>query len=256
MAQGKRTGFERRRDRRPDCVFCRIVAGEAPVSKVFEDARTLAFMDVNPVRRGHVLVIPKAHRAQVWDMRDSIRRRVPASAQPRAGTRPGDAGRCGGRVEPERSRWRPDGVSRALSPDPHPSQAPAAPAQRPPRHLRLHARDRDSRAASPYRLPHTRGCRGLECASREGQAGLRRATAQEGSYGPGVLNRPALTGRRGGSGTPGPRGSSPRAAPDAAHGRRPSPPREWPAAAAERTRPRRLAAPADRPRPRSTAWGR
>jgi histidine triad (HIT) family protein len=52
-------------------VFCRIVAGEAPASKVFEDARVLAFMDVNPVRRGHVLVIPKAHRAQVWDMRDA-----------------------------------------------------------------------------------------------------------------------------------------------------------------------------------------
>ncbi len=82
MAQSKRTGLERRRDRRPDCVFCRIVAGEAPVSKVFEDARTLAFMDVNPVRRGHVLVIPKAHRAQVWDMRDAefaaVYRRLPS----------------------------------------------------------------------------------------------------------------------------------------------------------------------------------
>jgi histidine triad (HIT) family protein len=69
------------RDRRPDCVFCRIVAGEAPVSKVFEDARVLAFMDVNPVRRGHVLVIPKAHRAQIWEMGDaefaSVYRRLP-----------------------------------------------------------------------------------------------------------------------------------------------------------------------------------
>ena len=71
MAQARKTRLERTRDRRPDCVFCRIVAGEAPVSKVFEDARTLAFMDVNPVRRGHVLVIPKAHKAQVWDMRDA-----------------------------------------------------------------------------------------------------------------------------------------------------------------------------------------
>ena len=71
MAQARKTRLERTRDRRPDCVFCRIVAGEAPVSKVFEDARTLAFMDVNPVRRGHVLVIPKAHKAQVWEMRDT-----------------------------------------------------------------------------------------------------------------------------------------------------------------------------------------
>jgi histidine triad (HIT) family protein len=63
-------------------VFCRIVAGEAAVSKVFEDARTLAFMDVNPVRPGHVLVVPKAHRAQVWDLRDAefaaVYRRLPS----------------------------------------------------------------------------------------------------------------------------------------------------------------------------------
>jgi histidine triad (HIT) family protein len=82
VAQAKKTRLDRTRDRRPDCVFCRIVAGEAPVSKVFEDARTLAFMDVNPVRRGHVLVIPKAHRAQVWDMRDAefaaVYRRLPS----------------------------------------------------------------------------------------------------------------------------------------------------------------------------------
>jgi len=70
VAQARKTRLERTADQRarPDCVFCRIVAGEAPVSKVFEDARTLAFMDVNPVRRGHVLVIPKAHKAQVWGM--------------------------------------------------------------------------------------------------------------------------------------------------------------------------------------------
>ena len=51
-----------------DCVFCRIVAGEAPASKVLENGRALAFMDVNPVRPGHLLLIPKAHRAQTWDM--------------------------------------------------------------------------------------------------------------------------------------------------------------------------------------------
>ena len=57
--------------RRPDCVFCRIVAGKAPASRVFEGSRILAFIDINPVRRGYVLVIPKAHRAQIWDMPDS-----------------------------------------------------------------------------------------------------------------------------------------------------------------------------------------
>jgi hypothetical protein len=46
VAQVRRSRLERTRDRRPDCVFCRIAAGEALVSKVFEDARTVAFMDV------------------------------------------------------------------------------------------------------------------------------------------------------------------------------------------------------------------
>jgi histidine triad (HIT) family protein len=58
-------------DRRPDCIFCRIVAGQAPASPVFDDEDVLAFMDLNPVRPGHVLVIPKAHRAQLWEMRDA-----------------------------------------------------------------------------------------------------------------------------------------------------------------------------------------
>jgi histidine triad (HIT) family protein len=65
------TGRGRRRDSRRDCVFCRIAAGQARGSTVFENGRVLAFMDTSPVRRGHVLVIPKAHRAQIWDMADA-----------------------------------------------------------------------------------------------------------------------------------------------------------------------------------------
>jgi len=49
---------------------------------VFEDARTLAFMDINPVRPGHVLVIPKAHRPQIWHLGDAefsaVYRRLPS----------------------------------------------------------------------------------------------------------------------------------------------------------------------------------
>lgn len=56
------------RRRRSGCEFCAIAAGRAPASRVYEDARALAFLDLNPVRRGHLLVIPKAHRAQVWEM--------------------------------------------------------------------------------------------------------------------------------------------------------------------------------------------
>ena len=44
-----------------NCIFCRIVAGELPAVKVYEDADTLAFMDIGPIIKGHTLVIPKQH---------------------------------------------------------------------------------------------------------------------------------------------------------------------------------------------------
>ncbi len=43
------------------CVFCKIVAGELPAVKVFENERILAFMDIGPIVKGHTLVIPKPH---------------------------------------------------------------------------------------------------------------------------------------------------------------------------------------------------
>jgi histidine triad (HIT) family protein len=52
----------------PNCIFCKIVAGEIPCFKLFEDGETLAFMDINPVHDGHCLVIPKAHYAMVFDL--------------------------------------------------------------------------------------------------------------------------------------------------------------------------------------------
>ena len=47
--------------RDPDCIFCKIVAGELPATKVDEDERTIAFMDISPATRGHALVIPREH---------------------------------------------------------------------------------------------------------------------------------------------------------------------------------------------------
>jgi histidine triad (HIT) family protein len=52
----------------PDCIFCKIVAGEVPATKVDEDERTLAFMDINPGSRGHALVIPKAHAKDLTEI--------------------------------------------------------------------------------------------------------------------------------------------------------------------------------------------
>jgi histidine triad (HIT) family protein len=45
----------------PDCLFCKIVAGDVPATRVYEDERTIAFMDINPATRGHLLVVPRAH---------------------------------------------------------------------------------------------------------------------------------------------------------------------------------------------------
>jgi len=45
----------------PDCLFCKIAAGELPTTRVAEDERTITFMDINPATRGHVLVIPREH---------------------------------------------------------------------------------------------------------------------------------------------------------------------------------------------------
>jgi histidine triad (HIT) family protein len=45
----------------PDCLFCKIVAGELPATVIESDERTLAFMDINPATRGHALVVPRDH---------------------------------------------------------------------------------------------------------------------------------------------------------------------------------------------------
>ncbi|HEL9633706.1 TPA: HIT family protein [Streptococcus suis] len=51
-----------------DCIFCKIVAGEIPASKVYEDDQVLAFLDITQVTKGHTLVIPKKHYRNVLDM--------------------------------------------------------------------------------------------------------------------------------------------------------------------------------------------
>ncbi|MBX0322590.1 HIT family protein [Halomicroarcula sp. F13] len=55
-------------DKVDDCIFCQIVAGDIPSRTVYEDDTVLAFLDANPLARGHTLVIPKAHHERVGDM--------------------------------------------------------------------------------------------------------------------------------------------------------------------------------------------
>lgn len=52
----------------PDCIFCKIVAGELPARIVDEDERTIAFMDIAPATRGHALVIPRAHATDLIEV--------------------------------------------------------------------------------------------------------------------------------------------------------------------------------------------
>ena len=51
-----------------DCIFCRIVRGEIPCFKVYEDERVLAFEDINPISEGHTLIIPKNHAENLWEI--------------------------------------------------------------------------------------------------------------------------------------------------------------------------------------------
>ena len=55
-----------------DCVFCKIIDGVIPCYKVHEDAQTLAFLDINPVTEGHLLVIPKQHCVNLFDAPDDV----------------------------------------------------------------------------------------------------------------------------------------------------------------------------------------
>lgn len=53
-----------------DCIFCKIIRGEIPAHKVYEDEKFVAFLDIHPQSPGHVQVIPRAHVRWVWDVPD------------------------------------------------------------------------------------------------------------------------------------------------------------------------------------------
>lgn len=59
-----------------DCIFCKIISGEGPCWKVYEDDLVIAFFDVNPAAEGHVLVAPKKHFQDIFDIEDEYVKRV------------------------------------------------------------------------------------------------------------------------------------------------------------------------------------
>ena len=70
----------------PDCIFCKIIVGDLPSTIVDEDERTLAFMDIAPATRGHALIVPRAHSADLLSV-DSDDLRAVAGASQRLATR-------------------------------------------------------------------------------------------------------------------------------------------------------------------------
>ena len=64
-----------------NCIFCKIVAATAPATKVFEDAHSLAFMDINPSHEGHTLVISKQHFTNILEIETATLTAVTASVQ-------------------------------------------------------------------------------------------------------------------------------------------------------------------------------
>jgi histidine triad (HIT) family protein len=69
----------------PDCIFCKIVAGELPATIVEEDELTVSFMDINPATRGHALVIPRRHTRDLLSVEAEDLRATTVAAQRLAG---------------------------------------------------------------------------------------------------------------------------------------------------------------------------
>jgi histidine triad (HIT) family protein len=67
--------------RNPSCVFCRIIGGDEMVSVIYEDEEVIAFLDVQPLHRGHVLVVPKRHYKNLFYVPERLAARTFATAR-------------------------------------------------------------------------------------------------------------------------------------------------------------------------------
>ena len=69
----------------PDCIFCKILAGDIPATIVDEDERTISFMDIAPATRGHALVIPRTHATDLLSVAEEDLRAVAVACKRLAG---------------------------------------------------------------------------------------------------------------------------------------------------------------------------
>lgn len=58
------------------CIFCDIAAGRSPASVIYDDNDVMAILDINPVQRGHSLVIPRKHYVDIWDIDSEVLHKV------------------------------------------------------------------------------------------------------------------------------------------------------------------------------------
>ena len=59
-----------------DCLFCKIIEGNIPSSKVYEDDKVLVFLDINPNTNGHMLIVPKEHVVTVLDVSEELAKHI------------------------------------------------------------------------------------------------------------------------------------------------------------------------------------
>ncbi|WP_449539311.1 HIT family protein [Ferdinandcohnia sp. Marseille-Q9671] len=59
-----------------DCIFCKIISGDIPSAKVFENEHVYAFLDISQVSKGHTLVIPKVHKENVFELTSEIAQNI------------------------------------------------------------------------------------------------------------------------------------------------------------------------------------
>lgn len=64
-----------------DCIFCKIVRGEIPARIVYENEKVIAFLDVNPISKGHLLIIPKKHFENIFDIEEDYLKGIITSAK-------------------------------------------------------------------------------------------------------------------------------------------------------------------------------
>lgn len=80
----------------PDCIFCRIVSGDAEATVVYEDEVVVAFLDIGPLTQGHLLVVPRTHLPGLADVDDLTGARMFNAAQLMAAALRGSGLRCEG----------------------------------------------------------------------------------------------------------------------------------------------------------------